>query len=88
MSEVYSRELQELAIDEARELGVYSSSRIYAGLADRVMNARRDTHVARSLAPMPSNEHGARKQSWRGIWVSTCLHFLHYNMAAGISEQP
>src|SRR5580765_983880 len=33
MTEVYSRELQELAIDEARELGVTLRRGIYAGLA-------------------------------------------------------
>src|SRR6267378_5507201 len=89
MSEVYSRELQELAIDEARELGVTLRRGIYAGLAGPSYETPAEIHMLRAFgadAVGMSTVPEAIVARHMGINVLgiSCIT----NMAAGISEQP
>jgi purine-nucleoside phosphorylase len=89
MSEVYSRELQELAIDEARELGVTIRRGIYAGLAGPSYETPAEIHMLRSfgadavgMSTVPEAIVG--RQMGMNVLGISCIT----NMAAGISEQP
>ncbi|MGI8838091.1 MAG: purine-nucleoside phosphorylase [Pyrinomonadaceae bacterium] len=89
MSEVYSRELQELAIDEARELGVSLRRGIYAGLAGPSYETPAEIHMLRSfgvdavgMSTVP--EAIVARQMGMNVLGISCIT----NMAAGISEQP
>ena len=89
MTEVYSRELQELAISEARELGVTLRRGIYAGLAGPSYETPAEIHMLRSfgadavgMSTVPE-AIVARQMGLRVLGIS-CIT----NMAAGISEQP
>lgn len=89
MTEVYSRELQELAIDEARELGVSLRRGIYAGLAGPSYETPAEIHMLRSfgadavgMSTVP--EAIVARQMGMNVLGISCIT----NMAAGISEQP
>jgi purine-nucleoside phosphorylase len=89
MSEVYSRELQELAIDEARELGVTLRRGIYAGLAGPSYETPAEIHMLRAfgadavgMSTVP--EAIVARQMGINVLGISCIT----NMAAGISEQP
>jgi purine-nucleoside phosphorylase len=89
MSEVYSRELQELAIDEARELGLTLRRGIYAGLAGPSYETPAEIHMLRAfgadavgMSTVPE-AIVARQMGIKVLGIS-CIT----NMAAGISEQP
>ena len=89
MTEVYSRELQELAIDEARELGVTLRRGIYAGLAGPSYETPAEIHMLRSfgadavgMSTVP--EAIVARQMGMNVLGISCIT----NMAAGISEQP
>src|SRR6267378_7834374 len=89
MSEVYSRELQELAIDEARELGVTLRRGIYAGLAGPSYETPAEIHMLRAfgadavgMSTVPE-AIVARHMGMNVLGIS-CIT----NMAAGISENP
>jgi purine-nucleoside phosphorylase len=89
MSEVYSRELQELAIDEARDLGVTLRRGIYAGLAGPSYETPAEIHMLRAfgvdavgMSTVP--EAIVARQMGINVLGISCIT----NMAAGISEQP
>jgi purine-nucleoside phosphorylase len=89
MSEVYSRELQELAIDEARELGVTLRRGIYAGLAGPSYETPGEIHMLRAfgadavgMSTVP--EAIVARQMGINVLGISCIT----NMAAGISEEP
>lgn len=89
MTEVYSRELQELAIEEARELGVSLRRGIYAGLAGPSYETPAEIHMLRSfgadavgMSTVP--EAIVARQMGINVLGISCIT----NMAAGISEQP
>ncbi|HEX3281199.1 MAG TPA: purine-nucleoside phosphorylase [Pyrinomonadaceae bacterium] len=89
MTEVYSRELQELAIEEARELGVSLRRGIYAGLAGPSYETPAEIHMLRSfgadavgMSTVPE-AIVARQMGIKVLGIS-CIT----NMAAGISEEP
>ncbi len=89
MTEVYSRELQELAINEARALGVTLRRGIYAGLAGPSYETPAEIHMLRSfgadavgMSTVPE-AIVARQMGLKVLGIS-CIT----NMAAGISEQP
>ncbi|MEO7970893.1 MAG: purine-nucleoside phosphorylase [bacterium] len=89
MTEVYSRELQELAIEEARELDVSLRRGIYAGLAGPSYETPAEIHMLRSfgadavgMSTVP--EAIVARQMGINVLGISCIT----NMAAGISEQP
>ena len=89
MSEVYSRELQELAIDEARALEISLRRGIYAGLAGPSYETPAEIHMLRSfgvdavgMSTVP--EAIVARQMGMNVLGISCIT----NMAAGISEQP
>jgi purine-nucleoside phosphorylase len=89
MSEVYSRTLQELVVDEAKDLGVAVRRGIYAGLAGPSYETPAEIHMLRSyeadavgMSTVP--EAIVARQMGINILGISCIT----NMAAGISEQP
>jgi purine-nucleoside phosphorylase len=89
MSEVYSRELQELVIEEARNQGVTLRRGIYAGLAGPSYETPAEIHMLRAfgadavgMSTVPE-AIVARQMGLKVLGIS-CIT----NMAAGISEQP
>lgn len=89
MSEVYSRELQELATEEARSLGITVRRGIYAGLAGPSYETPAEIHMLRSfgadavgMSTVPE-AIVARHMGMKVLGLS-CIT----NMAAGISEAP
>jgi purine-nucleoside phosphorylase len=89
MSEVYSRELQELVVEEAKQLGVTVRRGIYAALAGPSYETPAEIHMLRSfgadavgMSTVPEAIVG-RHMGMKLLGIS-CIT----NMAAGISEQP
>lgn len=89
MTEVYSRELQELAVAEAREIGVVLRRGIYAALAGPSYETPAEIHMLRGfgadavgMSTVPE-AIVARHMSMQVLGIS-CIT----NMAAGISDQP
>jgi purine-nucleoside phosphorylase len=89
MSEVYSRELQELVIEEAHNQGVTLRRGIYAGLAGPSYETPAEIHMLRSfgadavgMSTVPE-AIVARQMGLKVLGIS-CIT----NMAAGIGEQP
>ena len=89
MSEVYSRELQELVIEEARQLGVTLRRGIYAGLAGPSYETPAEIHMLRAcgadavgMSTVPE-AIVARQMGMKVLGIS-CIT----NMAAGINENP
>jgi purine-nucleoside phosphorylase len=89
MSEVYSRALQELVVDEAKELGVTIRRGIYAALAGPSYETPAEIHMLRSfgadavgMSTVP--EAIVARQMGLNVLAISCIT----NMAAGISEQP
>jgi purine-nucleoside phosphorylase len=89
MSEVYSRELQELVIEEARQMGVTLRRGIYAGLAGPSYETAAEIHMLRAfgadavgMSTVPE-AIVARQMGIKVLGIS-CIT----NMAAGISESP
>jgi purine-nucleoside phosphorylase len=89
MSEVYSRELQELVIEESRALGITIRRGIYAALAGPCYETPAEIHMLRSfgadavgMSTVP--EAIVARQMGMKILGISCIT----NMAAGISENP
>jgi purine-nucleoside phosphorylase len=89
MSEVYSRELQELATEEARALGITARRGIYAALSGPSYETPAEIHMLRSfgadavgMSTVPE-AIVARHMGMKVLGLS-CIT----NMAAGISETP
>jgi purine-nucleoside phosphorylase len=89
MSEVYSRELQELVVEEAKKIGVTVRRGIYAALAGPSYETPAEIHMLRSfgadavgMSTVPEAIVG-RHMGMKLLGIS-CIT----NMAAGISEQP
>jgi purine-nucleoside phosphorylase len=89
MSEVYSRELQELATEEARSLGITARRGIYAALAGPSYETPAEIHMLRAfgadavgMSTVPE-AIVARHMGMKVLGLS-CIT----NMAAGISETP
>jgi len=89
MSEVWSRELQELATEEARSLGITVRRGIYAALAGPSYETPAEIHMLRAfgadavgMSTVPE-AIVARHMGLRVLGLS-CIT----NMAAGISEAP
>lgn len=89
MSEVYARELQELATEEARVLGVNVRRGIYAALAGPSYETPAEIHMLRSfgadavgMSTVPE-AIVARHMGMKVLGIS-CIT----NMAAGISDAP
>ncbi|MFN2492394.1 MAG: purine-nucleoside phosphorylase [Pyrinomonadaceae bacterium] len=89
MSEVYSRELQERVIEEARQLGVTLRRGIYAGLAGPSYETPAEIHMLRSfgadavgMSTVP--EAIVARQMGMKVLGLSCIT----NMAAGITENP
>ncbi len=89
MSEVYSRELQELASEEARTLGITARRGIYAALAGPNYETPAEIHMLRAfgadavgMSTVPE-AIVARHMGMNVLGIS-CIT----NMAAGISESP
>jgi len=89
MSEVYSRDLQEQVVDEAREMGVIVRRGIYAALAGPSYETPAEIHMIRSfgadavgMSTVPE-AIVARHMGLNVLGIS-CIT----NMAAGISENP
>ena len=89
MTEVYSRELQQLAIEEARVLGVELRRGIYAALAGPSYETPAEIHMLRSfgadavgMSTVP--EAIVARQMGIEVLGISCIT----NMAAGISDQP
>jgi purine-nucleoside phosphorylase len=89
LSEVYSRELQEMAIEEARTLGIEIRRGIYAALAGPSYETPAEIHMLRSFAAdavgMSTVPEAivARHMGLAVLGIS-CIT----NMAAGISDTP
>jgi len=89
MSEVYSRELQELAIEEAHELGLTLRRGIYAGLPGPSYETPAEIHMLRAFAAdavgmsTVAEAIVARQMGMKVLGIS-CIT----NMAAGINENP
>ncbi|HEV2884944.1 MAG TPA: purine-nucleoside phosphorylase [Pyrinomonadaceae bacterium] len=89
MSEVYSRELQELTSNEARELGIIVRRGVYAALAGPSYETPAEIHLLRALGAdavgMSTVPEAivARHMGLRVLGIS-CIT----NMAAGVSESP
>ncbi len=89
MTEVYSRELQELVMDEARSLGITTRRGIYAALAGPSYETPAEIHMLRAfgadavgMSTVPE-AIVARQMGMKVLGIS-CIT----NMAAGISENP
>jgi len=89
MSEVYTRELQELATEEARALGVIVRRGIYAALAGPCYETPAEIHMLRAfgadavgMSTVPE-AIVARHMGMKVLGIS-CIT----NMAAGISDAP
>ncbi len=89
MSEVYARELQELAVEEARDLGVEVRRGIYAALSGPSYETPAEIHMFRTfgadavgMSTVPE-AIVARHMAMKVLGIS-CIT----NMAAGISDQP
>jgi purine-nucleoside phosphorylase len=89
MSEVYSRELQELVVEEARGLGVTVRRGIYAALSGPSYETPAEIHMLRAfgadavgMSTVP--EAIVARQMGMKILGISCIT----NMAAGISETP
>ncbi len=89
MSEVYSRALQELVVDEAKELGVVVRRGIYAALSGPSYETPAEIHMFRSfeadaigMSTVP--EAIVARHMGMNILGISCIT----NMAAGITEQP
>ena len=89
MSEVYSRELQELASEEARALGITARRGVYAALAGPSYETPAEIHMLRAfgadavgMSTVPE-AIVARHMGLKVLGIS-CIT----NMAAGISESP
>jgi purine-nucleoside phosphorylase len=89
LSEVYSRELQELVIEESRTLGITIRRGIYAALAGPSYETPAEIHMLRTfgadavgMSTVPE-AIVARHMGVRVLGIS-CIT----NMAAGISENP
>jgi purine-nucleoside phosphorylase len=89
MTEVYSRSLQELVVDEAKGLGVTIRRGIYAALAGPSYETPAEIHMLRSyeadavgMSTVP--EAIVARHMGINILGLSCIT----NMAAGISEQP
>lgn len=89
LSEVYSRELQELVIEESRALGITTRRGIYAALAGPSYETPAEIHMLRSfgadavgMSTVPE-AIVARHMGLRVLGIS-CIT----NMAAGISGNP
>jgi purine-nucleoside phosphorylase len=89
MSEVYARELQELATEEARSLGVTVRRGIYAALAGPSYETPAEIHMLRAfgadavgMSTVPE-AIVARQMGMKVLGIS-CIT----NMAAGISDTP
>lgn len=89
MSEVYSRELQELVIEESRALGITTRRGIYAALAGPSYETPAEIHMLRAfgadavgMSTVP--EAIVARQMGMKILGISCIT----NMAAGISENP
>jgi purine-nucleoside phosphorylase len=89
MSEVYSRELQELVVEESRVLGITARRGIYAALAGPSYETPAEIHMLRAfgadavgMSTVPE-AIVARHMGMNVLGIS-CIT----NMAAGISEHP
>ena len=89
MSEVYSRDLQELATEEAKTLGITARRGVYAALAGPSYETPAEIHMLRAfgadavgMSTVPE-AIVARHMGLRVLGIS-CIT----NMAAGISEAP
>jgi len=89
MSEVYSRELQELVVEESRALGITARRGIYAALAGPSYETPAEIHMLRAfgadavgMSTVPE-AIVARHMSMNVLGIS-CIT----NMAAGIGEHP
>jgi len=89
MSEVYSRELQELVVEEARALGITIRRGVYAALAGPSYETPAEIHMLRAfgadavgMSTVPE-AIVARHMGMKVLGIS-CIT----NMAAGISESP
>jgi len=89
MSEVYSRELQERVVEEARDLGIIVRRGIYAALAGPSYETPAEIHMLRAfgadavgMSTVPE-AIVARHMGMNVLGIS-CIT----NMAAGISENP
>jgi purine-nucleoside phosphorylase len=89
LTEVYSRELQELASEEARTLGITARRGVYAALAGPSYETPAEIHMLRTfgadavgMSTVPE-AIVARHMGMRVLGIS-CIT----NMAAGISESP
>jgi purine-nucleoside phosphorylase len=89
MSEVYSRELQELVVEEARAMGVEVRRGIYAALPGPSYETPAEIHMLRTfgadavgMSTVP--EAIVARQMGMDVLGISCIT----NMAAGISDQP
>jgi len=89
MSEVYSRQLQETVIEEARALELEIRRGIYAGLAGPIYETPAEIHMLRAcgadavgMSTVPEAIVG--RQMGMDVLGISCIT----NMAAGISDQP
>jgi purine-nucleoside phosphorylase len=89
MSEAYSRELQQLAVEEARTLGIELRRGVYAALAGPCYETPAEIHMFRAcgadavgMSTVPENIV-ARQMGIEVLGIS-CIT----NMAAGISDEP
>ncbi len=89
LSEVYSRELQETAVDEARKLGIEIRRGIYAVVSGPSYETPAEIHMLRSfgadaigMSTVPE-AIVARQMGMKVLGIS-CIT----NMAAGISDEP
>lgn len=89
MSEVYSRDLQEMVVQEARAMGVEVRRGIYAGLAGPSYETPAEIHMLRTfgadavgMSTVP--EAIVARQMGLSVLGISCIT----NMAAGISDQP
>ena len=89
LSEVYSRNLQEMAVEEARSLGIEIRRGIYAALSGPSYETPAEIHMLRSfgadaigMSTVP--EAIVARQMGMDVLGISCIT----NMAAGISEAP
>jgi purine-nucleoside phosphorylase len=89
MTEVYSRELQEIVVEEARAMGVEIRRGIYAGLSGPSYETPAEIHMLRTfgadavgMSTVP--EAIVARHSGIEVLGISCIT----NMAAGISDQP
>jgi purine-nucleoside phosphorylase len=89
MTEVYSRELQEIVVEEARQMGVEMRRGIYAALAGPSYETPAEIHMLRTfgadavgMSTVP--EAIVARQMGMEVLGISCIT----NMAAGISDQP